>query len=124
MEHVNDIINNLCEKLGTTAEYIAPEYAKMQIASSTSQLIVVIVLVAIYLAVLIPFLRYYVTYDTSKSSSNMDDVMRCAGYVMTCLGIVDAVFLVLTCVMEIPMIAKFTASPEGAFFEYVVNQIK
>ena len=35
MENVNDIINNLCEKLGTTIEYIVPEYAKMKIVNVT-----------------------------------------------------------------------------------------
>lgn len=32
MENINEIIDNLCNKLGTTAEYLIPEYAKMRIA--------------------------------------------------------------------------------------------
>lgn len=34
MENINEIIDNICLKLGTTAEFLIPEYAKMRIAES------------------------------------------------------------------------------------------
>ena len=34
MENLNEIIDNLCNKLGTTAEFLIPEYAKMRIAEA------------------------------------------------------------------------------------------
>ena len=44
---VNEIINNLCEKLGTSAKYLIPEMAKLNIAQDVFMVIFTAIMLAL-----------------------------------------------------------------------------
>ena len=52
-EKINAVINNLCEKFGTTAEFLVPEIAKYEIATDvvwiifSTVLIIILVIIAV-----------------------------------------------------------------------------
>lgn len=46
-KEVNEIINNLCEKLGTSAKFLIPEMAKLNIAQGVFMIILTAIMLAI-----------------------------------------------------------------------------
>lgn len=46
-KEINEIINNLCEKLGTSAQYLIPELARKNIAEDVFQIIVSVIAFAV-----------------------------------------------------------------------------
>lgn len=46
-KEVNEIINNLCEKLGTSAKFLIPEMARMNIAQSVFMVIFTAIMLAL-----------------------------------------------------------------------------
>lgn len=124
MENVNSIINDICEKLGTTVEYVIPEYAKMKIASSCGSIIVLLVVVAVYLILLQRCKRFYENYDRHTSSLYQDGLKDFAGFAAFIVGILLSIITALVLSVEIPVLFKFLASPTGAFVEDVLSSVK
>lgn len=69
VDKVSEIIGVLCEKLGTTAQYLIPELAKMNIAEG----IVWFVLSFVGTAIGIYFIPKAWAYDHSEDKESFDD---------------------------------------------------
>lgn len=68
-EEVNAIINNLCDKLGTTAERLIPEIARLRTVESAVMLIIGLATLAVGLY----FLPKAWKYDHRKSRDYLDE---------------------------------------------------
>lgn len=116
---INEIINNLCDKLGTTAELLIPEYAKMKIASSIAELIISSVIIAVY-----AFLAKKVyKWMCDNEIDQYDDVFVWI-LIGGILGAVVAAICVVCIIVDVTEIAKYTASPVAAFTEEMLKKIK
>ena len=56
---VSEIIEGLCEKLGTTAQYLIPEMARMNIASNIYNIVVWAVIVALSITMTVYLYKMY-----------------------------------------------------------------
>ena len=120
MNEVNDIINNLCIKLGTSIEYLAPEYAKMRIAESWAMITIAGVVFVLYLAFMVFIKKYVTKLVESGDRWNADE------WKVIAIGISIVIFIVILCTacIAIPTIYKFNASPMAAFLSEILKQIK
>ena len=120
MNEVYDIINNLCTKLGTTVEYLAPEYAKMRIAESWVMITIAGVVFVLYLTFMV-FINRRIAKFTKLGYS-----WKVGEFGAVAVGISIVVFIVILCVtcIAVPTIYKFNASPIAAFLSEILKQIK
>lgn len=115
MENINEIIDNLCNKLGTTAEYLIPEYAKMRIAEG----ITAIVVCAILLAVTGLFLRWVIKkYAATDYHTDAYDLLQIAAIAL--FGI-TAIVSAVVAIKVIPQIVRFSVAPYPAFLQDVLR---
>lgn len=116
-EEVNAIINNLCDKLGTSAKLLIPELARLRIVESA-------VLLAIFLVILIVglyFLPKAWKYDHRKED----------GYQYSCD---DSVWFLLPCVItfvgfigtmvHVFELAGWLASPTAKAILEIIRMVK
>lgn len=68
-KEVNEIINNLCDKLGTSAKFLIPEMAKLNIAQG----VFMVILTAIMLALCAVMTVKAWKYDHSDGRDFIDD---------------------------------------------------
>ena len=124
MENVNDIINNLCEKLGTTIEYIVPEYAKMKIVKSLSGVGIWGIILILSLICLFVSHRIHSELDmTDKYTETETWLGIFIGSAVTSLLSITALIMML--IIEIPSVLTYYYTPYAAFFEDVLrNNIK
>ena len=106
MENVNEIIDNICNKLGTTAEFIAPEYARMHAASSITAIVISIVAIVAYFMIL---RKLFVLRD--------DEMVLYIGGAIALGAFLLIVFNAIT-------LAEALASPYGYFFQKVIGMIR
>ena len=60
---VSEIIEGLCEKLGTTAQYLIPEMARMNIASNIYNIVVWVVITALSVVAVVYLYKKYRAED-------------------------------------------------------------
>lgn len=123
MEQVNDIINNLCDKLGTTVEYLAPEYAKMKIADARAGIVVAAIIFFIFLVVFALYLLWLRSLDYDRTSHKTDEFVEVFGVLLAIVGAACVLFLCSSLITNIPAIYRYNASPVAALFEDVMNRI-
>lgn len=122
MEHVNDIINNLCERLGTTIEYIVPEYAKMKIVEGLSEIGICGVILILSLICLFVSYRKYSKFEGSGKLTETEVWNGILiGSAITSLFSILAFIILLT--VQIPEILKFYNTPYAAFIEDLIRQV-
>ena len=63
MDKVSEMIEGLCEKLGTTAQYLIPEMARMNIASNIYNIVVWVVITALSVVVTVYLCKKYKAED-------------------------------------------------------------
>lgn len=116
MDQVNDIINNLCDKLGTTVEYLAPEYAKMKIADAQASILVAVIIFAVFVVTFTGFLIWLRLIDRDRLRS-LDGIIMVFAIMFCALGLACIVYFVCTLSYYVPAMYRYNASPVAALFE-------
>ena len=114
---INQVIDNLCEKLGTTAAQLAPEFARMEIARGVISIAVgiLILVVAIY------FLRRNIKLYFKAQEDRDNDFPYVFGAIV--FGI--AVFIsIIALIIDLNSLIGWIASPQAAFIEHMSTMIK
>ena len=116
---VNEIINNICAKLGTTVEKVVPEYAKYKVVSNLQELLIGVVLAIITTFLTMTMLKMLkkriAEYIDEYGHNDWYDEDFAAVY---CIG---GVFLFILMVIATAMIVNgldfvpWLVSPQGAF---------
>lgn len=114
MENVNEIIDNICNKLGTTAEFIAPEYARMHAASSITAIVISIVAIIAYFIIL---RKLFLLKDECRDFNEIYEMFSYIGGVIAFAAFLLIVFKAIT-------LAEALASPYGYFFQKVIGMIR
>ena len=114
MDNINEIIDNICAKIGTAAERMIPEYARMKVASNTVLLMFSVVVLAVSIVAVRYAYRWYKKdeYDDTRS------------YVLigTSVFTVSAVLLFLILgIYALMTIIKYSTAPHAAFIEEMLN---
>ena len=113
-EEINAVIEKLCEKLGTSAQFLIPELAKMRIVSSA-----VMVVIGLFITVVgVYFLPKAWQYDHREDKDRFEDsfwvalpgMITFAGFVFLITGIYD--------------LACWIASPTASAVLEIVNMLK
>lgn len=112
MDKVTEIIGSLCEKLGTTAQYLIPEMAKMHVADSTFWMIAWIVIFIVALIIL-PF-----AYKAKQE--NYDSDTFAILFVLNVLVILVVLVCGLCCASDL---IKWTASPTAMAISTLMNKV-
>lgn len=116
---VNEVINNICDKLGYAASEITPEMARYMIVRGIYGVIVCIVLMII--AVIVGT----IAYKSYKNLSPYDQEWNCTlqFFSMFCSAVMLTV-LILVLVFEGVDLVGWIASPKASMVQYVLNAIK
>ena len=114
MENINEIIDNICNKLGTTAEFIAPEYARMHVASSITAIVISIVGIIAYFMIL---RKLFSLKDEHRYFNEIYEMFLYVGGV-----IAFAAFLLI--LLKAITLTEALASPYGYFFQKVIGMIR
>lgn len=116
---INEIIDNLCNKLGTTAELLIPEYAKMKIASS----VVEIIISAVIIAALVFIAKKVYKWMRDNEIDKYDDAFF---WIVLCgvCGVGGAAVCAINIMVNVIGISKFVTSPVAAFIEEMLKGLK
>ena len=112
MDKVSEMIEGLCEKLGTTAQYLIPELAKMNIAINLYRVIVYSVIVALFV---------FLSIRTTKSIEDKYDDFHTR--LVTAFMIVGVIFALLTIGSGCDLV-RWIASPTAAAVTSILNKLK
>ena len=112
MDKVTEIIGSLCEKLGTTAQYLISEMAKMNIANSKFWMIAWIVIFIVALFIL-PF-----SYKAKKANDYSDAFAILL--VLNVIVILVTLFCGLCCASDL---VKWTTSPTAMAISTLMNKV-
>jgi hypothetical protein len=113
-DEINAVIEKLCEKLGTSAQFLIPELAKLKIVNST-----VMVVIGLFMTVVgVYFLPEAWRYDHREDKDRFDDsflvlvpgAIVLVGFVFMTTGIYD--------------LAGWIASPTASAVLEIVNMLK
>lgn len=116
---VNSIIDNLCEKLGTTISDLTPEMARMNIAENITVIVFTILLVLVTIILGFKVIK-------RKGSSLYDDndwVSIIASIITGTLIVFSALGIMLCLVVFIPDTIKWIVAPNARMAEYILNNI-
>jgi Na+-driven multidrug efflux pump len=112
MDKVAEIIGSLCEKLGTTAQYLIPEMAKMHTANSLFWMIAWIVIFIVALIIL-PF-----SYKAKQENDDSDTFAILL--VLNVLVILVVLVCGLCCASDL---IKWNASPTAMAITTLLNKV-
>lgn len=112
MDKITEIIGSLCEQLGTTAQYLIPEMAKMNTANSLFWMIAWIG-VLIVAVIILPF-----AYKAKKENGGSDAFAILL--VLNVILILVALFCGLCCASDL---VKWTASPTAMAISTLINKV-
>ena len=114
---INQVIDNLCEKLGTTATQLAPEFARMEITRGIISVVVgiLILVVAIY------FLRRNIKLYFKAQEDRDNDFPYALGTIV--FGII-VLICTLGILIDLNSLIGWIASPQAAFIEHMSTMIK
>ena len=125
---INEVINNICEKLGTTIDKVMPEYAKYMVVTNIKDFIIGIILL-VFTAILFRSLFKWLKSRIDKYKEEMDDddwmdedfafafYLGCAPLIIT--TIVGIIFTINGL-----KFLDWLISPQGAFVAYVLRSVK
>lgn len=117
-EEVNNIINNLCDKLGYAASEITPEMARYMIAKDVFSIIVCVAIIAVCAVIIAKLLKHY--FKEIKKNTYYDSPFEILFSFVCGVAIILAfVFLVFTGADFVGWIA----SPKASMVEYVLHAI-
>lgn len=113
-EEVNAIIDNLCEKLGTSAKFLIPELARLRITESAVCLFIGLIILAIGLITLPKAWRY----DHREDLGDWDE-----SYFVIIPSILIMVGAI-TVIVESVQLAGWIASPTAKAILEIVSMLK
>lgn len=125
---VNEVINNICEKLGTTIEKIVPEFSKYMFVSSLKDFIIGIVLLTFTAIIFRSLFKWFKSrINKYKEETDRDDWYDESFVFAFCLGccpllITTIAGLVFT--ISGLQFLDWLISPQGAFVAYVLRSVK
>lgn len=109
-DEVNAIINNLCDKLGTSANLLIPELAKLRIAET------VILLVAFALVLAVGIIFFKKSYKFGKDE---DAVIAYA-----IIGLTLSIFGFSLCVIELYTLVGWLVSPRAKAILEIIRMVR
>ena len=112
-EEINAVINNLCEKLGTTASQLLPEIAKMKTAECMMSIL-------LYLAVVL-ISAFLLIKGFKKSKENDWEGVWCLILIVSAIGVL---FFGVGLIDDSINLAGWAASPTAKALFYVMEKIK
>ena len=109
---VNEVINNICDKLGILASELIPEMGRMKIAELgvTIAITAVILIVAIILLIV-------------GAKKLNDDCLSDSGQVMMFLGGFGIAVAIVISIIIVPDFVGWMVSPKAKTFAYVLSKI-
>lgn len=113
-EEINAVIDNLCEKLGTTASKLLPEIAKMKTAECIAT--IAILVIAVVLGAM--WLKYLVKRNVQAEWG--DDL---AGGALLMAAIAEPIMAVF-CAYNIMSLAGWLASPTAKALFEIIDLVK
>lgn len=112
-EEINAVINNLCDKLGTTASQLLPEIAKMKTAEC-----MMLILLSFTVVLISSFLMYK---SFKKSKENDWEGVWCLILIVSAIGVL---FFGIALIDGSVDLAGWVASPTAKALFYVMEKIK
>ena len=113
-EEINAVIDNLCEKLGTTASKLLPEIAKMKTAES--------IVTTVIIACITVLVTIFMAYSFKKNVAKQWDSETWAGlFIVSCIA---EFFVVVIFSRAIIDLTGWLASPTAKALFYVIEEIK
>lgn len=116
-EEVNAIINNLCDKLGTSAKLLIPELARLRIVESAVLLAIFLVILIVGLYFLPKAWKYDHREEDGYQYSCDDSVWFLAPCVITFVGFIGTMVHVFE-------LAGWIASPTAKAILEIVRMVK
>lgn len=116
-KEVNEVINNICDKLGYAASEITPEMAKYMIAKDTFTIITCCVLMVVSIIGIIVAVRH--------CRKMLDKYHYYEGVVI--FGVIATIGILTTAVVAVSTgidLVGWLASPKASMVEYVLTAIK
>ena len=119
MENINEIIDNICLKLGTTAEFLIPEYAKMRIAESILSMVAFAALTVATVCVMKFFVKA-VKPGGYFYENDIEDIASLIGWgvLLICVVIFLIAFFDSACCL-----LRYVSSPTAAFIKEMLRSI-
>ena len=114
-KEINEIINNLCDKLGTSAKYLIPEMTRMHIAQG----IFLSVVSAVIFIICIYFARKAWAYD-HRDNNSMWENDSCWIILPMVIGLCSFIWLSTT----VYNLIGWVASPTAMAIEEIVRMVK
>ena len=117
-EEVNNIINNLCDKLGYAASEITPEMAKYMIVKDGVMLLLSIAGIALGILVIVWIVKHYkkAIEDNPYHDPAIEIVVVFAAVVVTIIA------LIVACTVGTELVG-WIVSPKASMVEYVLHVI-
>lgn len=113
-DEINAVIDKLCEKLGTSAQFLIPELARLRIVSSAVSVVIGLFITAVG----IYFLPKAWQYDHREDKDGFED-----SFWVLVPGTIT-LFGFVTLVTEIYVLAGWIASPTASAVLEIVNMLK
>lgn len=120
MENINEIIDNICLKLGTTADLLIPEYAKMRIAES----ILSTVIFAALIFATVCALKFLVKAVKPGGVFYESDLETEASIVGGSILVIGGIFFLIFFVDSACCLLRYASSPTAAFVDEMLKSIK
>ena len=114
MDNLNETIDYICQKLGTTAEYIIPEYAKMKIVSNS-----VIALACVCLIIFVFII--WKNFDNIVKKCN-SDLVEGIEILLAVGGLITVILCPLFLVGAVYEMSKFIFSPTAGFIADILGK--
>ena len=123
---VNDVINNICEKLGTTADIIVPEFARYMAAKNIKTLILGLIFLILDAVIVKSFLKWRkrcITEYKEKHNGDEDwvDDQRFPAVIGFCIIIGALSISSFIFILSGLDFINWMVSPKGAFVEYILS---
>lgn len=125
---INDVVNNICEKLGTTTDMVIPEFARYMVAENIKNLIIGLILLAFDVVVfktLLKWLKRRITELKTKHENYdwTDQDFAYLFYVACGILLVLGIGSFLTIIDGLDFV-NWVVSPKGAFAKYILSTLK
>lgn len=110
---VNEVINNICDKLGILASELIPELGRMKIAEESSLIAILVVVLIVSVIMLVAGIK-----------KGRADWMDNAADALMILGVFGIVVAIVVLVFVIPDLVGWIASPKAKAFAYVLSKLR
>ena len=109
---VNEVINNICDKLGILASELIPELGRMKVAEASTEIVILAVILIVSVIMLVA--------GTKKGRADWTDG---AADVLIIAGGTGIVIAMVILAFVIPDLVGWIASPKAKTFAYVLSKL-